>query len=164
MALSPSREKRKATCNAIGQGRPPKATSDDAYKCEVLTEIPKAPDAIRTAYGEKVWKEACDILIKRKVLKPAHFNDLVNYCNGYSYLSQIDSRLKDCHDRMLMASDEELKNILALISQLTKLRDVHVRMLMTISSRFGFDALSERRFSVVSSEKPKSPENGFLEL
>ena len=148
--------------HAVGQGRP-KGGDAVAYKGEVLTEVPAAPAELIDAQARQTWQTVCEILVARQVLKPAHFKDLINYCNSLAYVSQIDAALVSVNASPIDASYEELPKILQSCERMGKLRKVYIDTTLTIGSRFGFDALSEKRFAVTQ-EKPKSPENGFLSL
>jgi phage terminase small subunit len=158
----PTRESLRAKERAAGGGRYPEKENKD-YQHEVLTEVPPQPVELVDMKAAKIWDEVCGILINRKVLKPAHFKDLTNYCNCMAYVAQIDDQLYALQGSLSVKGPDEMAKLLVICEKLSSLRKKNLDTGLTISSRFGLDALSERRFTVTQ-EKPRSPENGFLEL
>ena len=158
-----TRAELRAKQNAVGQGRP-KATPNEELNGELLTEVPPKPvDLVDSKAGE-YWDKYCQILIVRNVLKPAHFLDLLNFCNCHSLIASLDSQIAPLQDKMAVQDDlKEKASTLAIIEKLIKLRKAYIDTTLTIGSRYGFDALSERRFTT-GTPSVKTVNNGFLEL
>lgn len=157
-----TRAERKAKCNAVGQGRPVTKENKELAG-ELVTELPEHPADLIDTKATQIWDDVCSILISRKVLKPAHYRDLITYCNCMSYIKQIDDQLYTQQDTLAVASLEQKPAILTICDKLSRMRKTYIDSTLTIGSRFGLDALSERRFTVPE-KKEKSVTNGFLEL
>ncbi len=143
--VAPSVKARQAKHNAVGQGRP--TTKENlALRGELLLEIPKPPQDLNSEKSEWFWNEVCQILVQRKILKTAHFFDLVNYCNSQSQICQLDEQLKDIN-KLPTKNLKDQAQKLSLQERVIKLRKGLIDITLTIGSRFGLDALSEKRFS-----------------
>lgn len=141
--------RRQATCNAVGQGRPT-VKENEELKVEIVTSIPQPEKALLNDVAYQYWNKVCQILINRKILKPAHYVDLSNWSNSQAYIELLDAKIMAVQDEYFKCDDEELKQRASLINEverLTKLRKIHLDATLTIGSRFGLDALSEKRFA-----------------
>lgn len=161
-----TRAERAATRNAVGQGRPT-VKENKAIAGELLTRIPQPERPLLNEDALRYWRKVCRILIAREILKPAHLTDLVNYCNSQAYIRQLDARMAEVQESLPGADLKESAVILAELEKLTKLRKMHIDTTLTIGSRFGLDALSEKRFGdkvETAAGKAAAAANPFLKL
>lgn len=144
-----TRADRIATKNAVGQGRI--STKENAeLKVELVTEIPQPEKDLLNEIALGYWKKVCQILINRKILKPAHYVDLANWSNSQAYIEMLDTKILSVQAEYFNGQyedDKQRQGLITELERLTKLRKIHLDATLTIGSRFGLDALSEKRFS-----------------
>lgn len=135
--------------HAVGQGRPRKNSSKN-YADELITGNIKVPEIIaEDKLACQFWETSSEILILRKVLKPAHVPLLMMYCTAASTYFSTPAQIV-----AKGLAEEDLKTG-ALRPSIATVKHQAYQQMIKAGSLLGLDPLSELRTGLLKEDKEK---------